>query len=192
MGLRSLQHETCYWIKFAVRVLAPRRWGVHNSEQRSWCGLISQAAGRRNSENRTFYGSWGNGNFKSLTIELEGQLRRKRIRLIIQSGSKITHVVNVIHESLYIITSDVVSGEFGKLATSPSCLGATIREAGVRLLGICERITQILAYEVRSGLHRRRPSKVTSYVLQSVTFTTPSKITLPTRCIRSEECLVFD
>jgi hypothetical protein len=53
--------------------------------------------------------------------------------------------VGVVQEILDIISAGVVTGDLDQLTASSSCLGATVREAGVCLLDIDKRVIQQLA-----------------------------------------------
>jgi hypothetical protein len=52
---------------------------------------------------------------------------------------KIDYIVRVVDESLDIVPSSIVAGDFDELTTCSTRLGATIGEAGVRLLTVGER-----------------------------------------------------
>ena len=61
------------------------------------------------------------------------------------------YIVGIVQESLHIIPAGAVTGKLDEFATCLSCRGASIREAGVSLLRICERRTRPLLLRVRGG-----------------------------------------
>lgn len=63
---------------------------------------------------------------------------------VAQSGEGVDYIVDIVQKGLNIVSAGVVAGKFYEFTTSPSCRGASIRKAGVCLLGIRERRTRQL------------------------------------------------
>ena len=75
--------------------------------------------------------------------------------------------MGIVQESLHIVSAGIVAGKLDEFATGSSCLSASIRKAGVCLLGIQEGITQPLALWVKRGFHH---GSVGSYLVRNPGF----------------------
>ena len=94
---------------------------------------------------------------------------------------EIDYINRIVYESLDVVSGCIVSSDLDELTASPSRLGATIREAGVRLLGVCERRLENLINYVSPGSPSRQHSNSTLYDIQMFGANTPSKTTCPVR-----------
>lgn len=95
--------------------------------------------------NLTLQGAGGSGDFNSIAIELEGQLRWKPVSAWSPESRVETHyIVNIVDKSLHGVPTGVVANELDEFTPGRSCRSTSIREAGVRLLNVHERRRQHL------------------------------------------------
>ena len=68
----------------------------------------------------------------------------KKSQLGYRSGKELHYIVGIVYEILHVVPTGTVTGDLNKFTTSSSRRGTTIREAGVRLLGVTESSLQEL------------------------------------------------
>jgi hypothetical protein len=61
------------------------------------------------------------------------------------------YIEDIVHENLDIVPSGIVASNLDEFTTGPSCRSTTIREPGVRLLGVRERRSRELIKCVNGG-----------------------------------------
>ena len=68
----------------------------------------------------------------------------KKSQLGYRSGKELHYIVGIVYEILHVVPTGTVTSDLNKFTTSSSRRGTTIREAGVRLLGVTESSLQEL------------------------------------------------
>ena len=97
---------------------------------------------------------------------------------------EIDYIMSAVNQSLDIVPSGTVTGDFDEFTTSPSRLSASVGEAAVRLLGIRNGRSQELVKEIWAETLKVTPSfKLTLYDNQMFGSTTPSMTTCPARYV---------
>jgi hypothetical protein len=79
-----------------------------------------------------------------LAVEFQGNLELKTHQCDELLEGEVDYIDSIVYEGFDVVPSRAVAGYLNQFATGFTRLGATARETGVSLLGICERSSQKL------------------------------------------------